>query len=99
MPEGPPEGKGRARAASAVKQTGPIQTTECHNGGLRPSAINQGDFMRSFIVAAALALSFAGAANAKVCWDAHHHHMRCAPPRPVAHRCYDAHHHFIACHR
>jgi len=55
--------------------------------------------MRSFIVAAALALSLAGAANAKVCWDAHHHHMRCPPPRPVAQRCHDKHGHFIACHR
>ena len=54
--------------------------------------------MRSFILAAALALSFAGAANAKVCWDAHHH-MRCPPPRPAAQRCHDKHGHFIACHR
>ncbi|HEY1751015.1 MAG TPA: hypothetical protein VGG29_07110 [Caulobacteraceae bacterium] len=55
--------------------------------------------MRNFIAAAVMALSFAGAANAKVCRDAHHHAVRCPVPHVVVHRCRDAHHHFVACHR
>jgi hypothetical protein len=55
--------------------------------------------MRSFIVSALVALSFASVADAKVCRDGRHHVVRCPTPHVVVHRCRDAHGHDMACRR